>query len=147
MHCAIWYYLCNFKNGKSTHAGVLLLVTTKSNANSNTPPWVFLTFFKLQMVANRATHHKCSFTNSVLDQWVTITISFIIFWDFSVFYQIFLSPQVKRWAIITYKHGIYELPHELRNDLRLRIIVKALLILAENTWKTGTKLFRLCAIS
>ena len=25
-------------------------------------------------------------------------------------YQIFLSPQVKRWAIITNKHGIYELP-------------------------------------
>ena len=37
-------------------------------------------------------------------------------------YQIFLSPQVKRDAIITYKHGIYELPHELRNDLRLRIL-------------------------
>ena len=32
-----------------------------------------------------------------------------------MFYQIFLSPQVKRWAIITYKHGIYELPHELPN--------------------------------
>ena len=37
-----------------------------------------------------------------------------------MFYQIFLSPQVKRWAIITYKHGIYELPHELPNYLRLR---------------------------
>ena len=46
------------------------------------------------------------------------TISFIIFWDFSMFFQIFLSPQVKRWAIITYKHGIYELPHELPNDFR-----------------------------
>ena len=46
------------------------------------------------------------------------TISFIIFWDFSIFYQIFHSPQVKRWTIITYKHGIYELP----NDLRLRIL-------------------------
>ena len=32
----------------------------------------------------------------------------------------FLSPQVKRCAIITYKHGMYELPHELPNDLRLR---------------------------
>ena len=32
-----------------------------------------------------------------------------------MFYQIFLSPQ---WtiAIITYNHGIYKLPHELRND-------------------------------
>ena len=36
-----------------------------------------------------------------------------------MFHQIFLSPQVKRWAIITYKHSIYELPHELPNDLRL----------------------------
>ena len=26
----------------------------------------------------------------------------------------FLSPQMKRCAIITYKSGIYELPHELR---------------------------------
>ena len=43
------------------------------------------------------------------------TIIFIIF----MFYQSFLSPQVKRWAIITYKHGIYELPHELPNELRL----------------------------
>ena len=39
-----------------------------------------------------------------------------------MFYKIFLSPQVKRWAIITYKHGIYELPNELSNDLRLRIM-------------------------
>ena len=35
-----------------------------------------------------------------------------------MFYQIFLSPQVKGWAIITYKDGIHELPHELPNDLR-----------------------------
>ena len=46
-------------------------------------------------------------------------ICFIIFGDFSMFYQIFLSPQVKRWRIITYKHGIYELLHELPKDLRL----------------------------
>ena len=39
-----------------------------------------------------------------------------------MFYQLFLSPQVKRWAIITYKHGIYELPHELANHLRLTIL-------------------------
>ena len=24
---------------------------------------------------------------------------------------IYLSPQMERWTIITYKHGIYELPH------------------------------------
>ena len=34
------------------------------------------------------------------------TIRFIIFWDFSMFYQIFHSPQVKRLAIITCKHDI-----------------------------------------
>ena len=50
------------------------------------------------------------------------TIIFIIFWDFLMFYQIFLSPQEKQWAIISYKHGIYELPHDLRNDLKLRIL-------------------------
>ena len=39
-----------------------------------------------------------------------------------MFYQIFNSPQVKIWAIVTYKHGIYELPHEFPNDIRLRIL-------------------------
>ena len=37
-----------------------------------------------------------------------------------MFYQIFLSPQVKRIMIISNKHGMYELRHELRNNLRLR---------------------------
>ena len=36
--------------------------------------------------------------------------------------QIFLSPQVKRSVIIGNKHGIYELFHELPNDLRLTIL-------------------------
>ena len=34
----------------------------------------------------------------------------------------FPLPQVKRCVIITYKHALYELPHELPNDLRLRIL-------------------------
>ena len=46
----------------------------------------------------------------------------MIFRGFSMFYQIFLSPQVKRWAIITYKHSIYDLPHELPNDLIFRTL-------------------------
>ena len=41
-----------------------------------------------------------------------------------MFHQIFPSPQLKRWAIITYKYDIYELPHELPNDLRLSEIRK-----------------------
>ena len=48
----------------------------------------------------------------------------IRFWDFLMFFQIFLSPQVKWSAIISNKHGIYEFPHELSNDLRLRILAK-----------------------
>ena len=34
-------------------------------------------------------------------------------------YQTFLSPQVKRSGVISNKHGIYELPNKLPNDLRL----------------------------
>ena len=45
-----------------------------------------------------------------------------IFSDLLMFHQIFLSPQVKQCTIITYKRGIHELPHELPNDLRLRIL-------------------------
>ena len=40
-----------------------------------------------------------------------------------MFYQIFLLPQMKQTAIISNKHGKYELPHELPNDLRLRILI------------------------
>ena len=45
----------------------------------------------------------------------------IILWNFLMFYQIFLSPQVKRNAIISNK-GLSELPHELSNDLRFRTL-------------------------
>ena len=34
-----------------------------------------------------------------------------------MFYQIFLSLQVKRCAIIAYKHSIYDLSYELLNHL------------------------------
>ena len=46
----------------------------------------------------------------------------IIFRDFLMFDQIFLSPQIKRSVIINNKHGIYELPHGLPNDLRRSIL-------------------------
>ena len=36
-----------------------------------------------------------------------------------MFYKILLSPEVKRSAIISNKHGIYKLPQELPDDLRL----------------------------
>ena len=44
--------------------------------------------------------------------------------DFLMFYQLFLSPEVKRRAIIIYKHGIHELPHELLNHLKHGILGK-----------------------
>ena len=39
-----------------------------------------------------------------------------------MFHQIFLSPKVKLCAIINHKNSIYDLPHELSNDLRLRML-------------------------
>ena len=49
---------------------------------------------------------------------------FIILLAFFMYYQIFYSQQVKQYAIITYKHDIYELPHELPNNIKLRILGK-----------------------
>ena len=49
--------------------------------------------------------------------WYPTTIMAKIFLDFLMFDQIFFSPEVKRSVIISMKHGIYELPHELPNDL------------------------------
>ena len=43
----------------------------------------------------------------------------IIFCDFFMFGKISLSPQVKQRVIINNKHGIYQLPHELLNDIGL----------------------------
>ena len=49
----------------------------------------------------------------------TATID-IMFWEFLVLYQLRFSPNVKRSVIISNKFGIYEVLHELPNDLRLR---------------------------
>ena len=45
-----------------------------------------------------------------------------IFWDLLLLYQFFFffSPQMKRSVVISNKHGIYELPHELLKDLTFR---------------------------
>ena len=39
-----------------------------------------------------------------------------------MFYQIFYPLQMKQRAIISNKQGVYELPHELLNDLRVSIL-------------------------
>lgn len=46
----------------------------------------------------------------------------IIFWAVLIFYQVSLSPQVKRNMNIKNRHGTCELPHELPDDLSLRIL-------------------------
>ena len=51
------------------------------------------------------------------------TIIFIIFLEFLMFYQIFLSPQVKRCVIITCKHVMY-VSCMLPNNLRLKKVSK-----------------------
>ena len=45
-----------------------------------------------------------------------------IFVDFFTFYHNFLLPQINRNQIITTKKCIYELPHGLPNNVRLRIL-------------------------
>ena len=46
----------------------------------------------------------------------------IIFWEILMFDKILVLPKVKRTVIISNKHGIYELPHEFPNDLRLNTL-------------------------
>ena len=58
--------------------------------------------------------HKINFID-LLTATMALTFS-----EFFMFDKIFLSAQVKRSVIISNKHGIYELPYELPNDLRLR---------------------------
>ena len=63
MICAIWYQLYNLKNMKNFHGGVLLLV--KFQNESNSPPWVFFTFFKLYkwyQIAPRITFYWLCYT-------------------------------------------------------------------------------------
>ena len=39
-----------------------------------------------------------------------------------MFDQIFLSPQVKQNVIISNTHRMYKLPHDLPNEVKLRIL-------------------------
>ena len=63
MRCTIWYHLYNLKNMANTHGGVLLLVQAEACnfTKSNTPPWMFFTFFKLYkwyQIAQRLTYDR-----------------------------------------------------------------------------------------
>ena len=59
----IWYLLYNLKNVKNTHGGVTFKACNLTK--SNTPPWVFFTFFglyKWYQIAQRITY---SFTENI----------------------------------------------------------------------------------
>ena len=100
------------------------------------------------------------------------TTMFIIFWDVMIDEKIFFSSQVRRNVIISNKHGIYQLPHELLNTLRLTILgiirkykenskisknyslvpslppkMKIVSILANKCWKKEIELFSYYAVS
>ena len=47
IHYGLLYHLLNFKYMKNTLRGVLLFVKVCNFTKSNTPPWVFFTFFRL----------------------------------------------------------------------------------------------------
>ena len=48
----------------------------------------------------------------------------IIFWNFTMFYYRLDEPQVKRNVISSKANLVYELPHKLPNDLRLKDLRK-----------------------
>ena len=56
------------------------------------------------------------------EPFLELTTVVITFWNLQIFYQMFLSQQVKRKVIITNKNGRYELTDELPNDVRLKKI-------------------------
>ena len=60
--------------------------------------------------------------NAISETFVIFCSTLVVtFWNFLLFYQIFLPSQVKRNVFTSNKNGTYELPHELPNDIRLRI--------------------------
>ena len=62
----------------------------------------------------RVSYSACECVSKVKVKASPATIMVIIFWDFLMFDQIFLSPQVKRSVIISNKHGINKLILHLR---------------------------------
>ena len=89
MRCAIWHHLCNLKNMKNTHGEVLLLVKLQAKAcnitKSNTPRWVFFTFFKLckwYQIAENVTNVWHNISSVVSYQRITI---FFMIWNCMVY--------------------------------------------------------------
>ena len=64
------------------------------------------------LVVNRNMKSKENFTHN----------QFHNIWSLFVVLPIFFSSQMKRWVTVTYENGIKKLPHELPNNLKLRIL-------------------------
>ena len=58
----------------------------------------------------------------------------IIFWNFTMFQYKLEWPQVKRNVITSKGNLVYELPHELPNGLRLRILGNVELLGRSQIW-------------
>ena len=56
------------------------------------------------------------------------------FWHFIMFFYRPDEPQVKRNVISCTKNVVYELPHELANNLRLRILGKKEILTKSEIW-------------
>ena len=67
---------------------------------------VTVNLFLTGTTVGNSCHRNSQHIVSYVWAWIEPIIIFIIFWDFLMFYQIFLLPKVKRCAIITYQHGI-----------------------------------------
>ena len=119
MCCTIWYHLYNFENTKNIRVTeVLLLIKLQASVSnitkSNTPLWVFFTFFKLHkrnQIAQRITHQiMLGLTFYCCLDWG----SYIIFIAKTASKKIgalihslkLLSPEV---ALYLYKYSIYSL--------------------------------------
>ena len=89
----------------------MLQGTLVSSVLSTHPASLLLMIFKSLISSKRFHYFLKKFCATILA---------IIFWDILMFDKIFVSPQVKWIVIISNKHCINELPHELPNDLRLK---------------------------
>ena len=50
------------------------------------------------------------------------TIMVLTFWDFLIFHQFFILPQVKWSVFIGNKNDIYKMSYKLQSNLRFRIL-------------------------
>ena len=95
---------------------LILLTGSSSMTYFPLPKWRLSLYLKLLHPLRTNSSHTSQWTAS---RFFTTTMV-ITFWDLLIFYQIFLSPQVKWSVIISNKHGTSKLPHKLPKNFRLR---------------------------